>query len=145
MILVYNLIMNRRILIVDDTKAWLMFHRELITQLYGDLFEITTASSAYEALDIVRHNIENPYALIISDMQMEMDYEPLLAGEWFVENVQKIRAYNKTPFVFISAMSNIEFIAQKYGVECISKSLLIYNKLAMKYMFEKLMPFLTKM
>ncbi len=137
--------MNRRILIVDDTKAWLAFHRELITQLYGNLFEITTASSAYEAIDIVRHNIHNPFSLIISDLQMEMDYEPLLAGEWLVENVQKIRAYDRTHIVLISSMSNIEFIAQKYGVECISKSLLIYNKLAMKYMFEKLMPFLTKM
>lgn len=137
--------MNRRILIVDDTKAWLMFHRELITQLYGDTFEITTAGSAAEAIDIVRHNISNPFCLIISDLQMEMDYEPLLAGEWFVENVQQIRAYSRTNIVLISSMSNIEFIAQKYGVECISKSLLIYNKLAMKYMFEKLMPFLTKM
>ena len=137
--------MNRRILIVDDTKAWRLFHQELIVQLYGNIFEITTASSASEAIDIVRHNIENPFALIISDLQMEMDYEPLLAGEWFVENVQKIRAYSRTNIVLISSMSNIEFIAQKYGVECISKSLLIYNKLAMKYMFEKLMPFLTKM
>ena len=137
--------MNRRILIVDDTKAWLMFHRELIVQLYGNTFEITTASSASEALDIVRHNISNPFCLIISDLQMEMDYEPLLAGEWFVENVQKISAYSRTNIVLISSMSNIEFIAQKYGVECVSKSLLIYNKLAMKYMFEKLMPFLTKM
>ena len=137
--------MNRRILIVDDTKAWLMFHRELIVQLYGNTFEITTASSASEALSIVRHNISNPFCLIISDLQMEMDYEPLLAGEWFVENVQKISAYSRTNIVLISSMSNIEFIAQKYGVECVSKSLLIYNKLAMKYMFEKLMPFLTKM
>lgn len=137
--------MNRRILIVDDTKAWRLFHQELIVQLYGNIFEITIASSATEAIDIVRHNIENPFALIISDLQMEMDYEPLLAGEWFVENVQQIRAYSRTNIVLISSMSNIEFIAQKYGVECISKSLLIYNKLAMKYMFEKLMPFLTKM
>jgi CheY-like chemotaxis protein len=141
----YNLGMNRRILIVDDTKAWLMFHRELITQLYGNTFEITTASSAAEALDIVRHNIRNPFSLILSDLQMEMDYEPLLAGEWFVENVQQIRAYSRTNIVLISSMSNIEYIAQKYGVECVSKSLLIYNKLAMKYMFEKLMQFLTKM
>ena len=137
--------MNRRILIVDDTKAWLMFHRELIVQLYGNTFEITTASSASEALSIVRHNISNPFCLIISDLQMEMDYEPLLAGEWLVENVQKISSYSRTNIVLISSMSNIEFIAQKYGVECVSKSLLIYNKLAMKYMFEKLMPFLTKM
>lgn len=137
--------MKEKILIVDDTSAWRYFHRELIEEMYGDFFEIVTASSATEAVDVVRHNIENPFTLIITDLQMEMDYEPLLAGEWFVENVQKISSYSRTHIIMVSAMSNIEFIAQKYGVECISKALLIYNKLAMKYMFEKLMPFLTKM
>lgn len=137
--------MKEKILIVDDTSAWRYFHKELIEEFYGDIFEIVTASSATEALDVVRHNIENPFSVIITDLQMEMDYEPLLAGEWFVENVQKISSYSRTHIIMVSAMSNIEFIAQKYGVECISKALLIYNKLAMKYMFEKLMPFLTKM
>lgn len=130
---------------MDDASAWRYFHQELIEEIYGDFFEIATASSATEALDIVRHNIENPFTLIITDLQMEMDYEPLLAGEWLVENIQKISAYSRCHIIMISSMSNIEFIAGKYNVECISKPLLIYNKLAMKYMFEKLMPFLTKM
>ena len=132
-------------MIVDDTTAWRHFHQDVIEELYGDIFEIVTASSATEAIDIVRHHIEHPFALIISDLQMEMDYEPLLAGEWFVESVQEIPSYSNSHIVLISSMSNIEYIAQKYNVECISKSLLIYNKLAMKYMFEKLMPFLAKM
>jgi len=137
--------MNNRILIVDDTRAWLLFHQELIFQLYGNTFEIVTANSANEALNIMKENVSNPFCMVISDLQMEMDYEPLLAGEWLVENIQKIKEYSRTNIVLISSMSNIEFIAQKYGVECISKPLLIYNKLAMKFMFEKLMPFLSKM
>ena len=137
--------MKYRVLIVDDTTAWRYFHKELIEQLYGDLFEFEMAASATEAVDIVRHNIEKPFSLIISDLQMELDYEPLLAGEWFIENVQKISAYSRTHIVIVSSMSNIEFIAKKYNVECVSKPLLIYNKLAMKYMLEKLMPFLTSM
>lgn len=136
--------MSKKILIVDDTNAWLAFHKELITQLYGDLFEITVSSSATEAIDIVRHNLEMPFDVVISDLQMEMDYEPLLAGEWLVENIQKIRAYNKTNIILISSMSNIEYIASKYGVKYIPKPFLIYNKLALKFMFEQLMPFLTK-
>lgn len=137
--------MKQKILVVDDTSAWRYFHQELIETMYGDLFEIVTAASATEAVDIVRHNVEKPFSLIITDLQMEMDYEPLLAGEWLIENIQEIPAYSRTHIVIISSMSNIEFIAKKYNVECVSKSLLIYNKLAMKYMFEKLMPFLTKM
>lgn len=137
--------MRERILIVDDTKSWLVFHKELINQLYGDLFEITMATSAQEAIDIVRHNIETPFNLIMTDMQMEDAYDPLLAGEWLVEHIKLIPEYKHTPIIVISAMYNIQQIADRLGVECISKSLLIYNKLLLKFMFEKLMPFLTKM
>ena len=136
--------MQKKILIVDDTKSWLLFHKDLIHQLYGDLFEIITADSATEAMDVIRHNSENPFCLIISDLQMETAYEPKLAGEWLVENVKNMPSYSRTPIVLISAMYNIEHIAQILGVECISKTLLIHNKLLMKFMFEKLMPFLSK-
>ena len=122
----------------------LYFHKEVIHQLYDDMFEITMVDSASEAIDIVRHNIDSPFCLIISDLQMEMSYEPKLAGEWLVEQVKNIPTYSRTPIVLISAMYNIEHIAQTLGVECISKTLLIHNKLLMKFMFEKLMPFLTK-
>ena len=136
--------MQKKILIVDDTKSWLLFHKDLIHQLYGDLFEIITADSATEAMDVIRHNSENPFCLIISDLQMETAYEPKLAGEWLVEHVKNMPSYSRTPIVLISAMYNIEHIAQTLGVECISKTLLIHNNLLMKFMFEKLMPFLTK-
>ena len=135
--------MHEKILIVDDTKSWLVFHKEVITQLYGDFFEITFANSAQEAIDIVRHNVEHPFSLIITDMQMENSYEPQEAGEWLVEQIQHIPAYSRTPIVVISAMYNIEHIAMNLGVECVSKTLLIHNKLLMKFMFEKLMPFLS--
>lgn len=137
--------MLRKVLIVDDTNAWLIFHQELIHQLYGNIFEITTASSAAEALEIIRKNTSCPFCTIITDLQMEMDYYPELAGEWLIQNIKNIKAYENTNIVIISSMSNIEYIAKKYNVECISKSLLIYNKLLMKFMFEKLMPFLTKL
>ena len=134
-----------RILIVDDTKSWILFHTETIKQLYGDIFDITVAESATQAIDIVKHNIDNPFDLIITDLQMETDFEPLNAGEWLIEQVNSFSSYKNTQIVIISAMYNIEMIARKYNVECLSKTLLIRNKLLLKFMFEKLMPFLTQM
>ena len=136
--------MVKKILIVDDTKSWLLFHTEIIRNLYGNLFEITTANSAKEALDIIKHNIENPFMLIMTDLQMEQDYEPELAGEWLVKKTREIKEYASTKLVIVSAMYNIEHIAKNLDVECLSKTMLINNKLLMKFMFEKLMPFLTQ-
>ena len=75
---------------------------------------------------------------------MENSYEPKLAGEWLIEKIREINEYKSVNIVIISAMYNIEQIAKSYEVECISKRLLIRNKLLMKFMFEKLMPFLDK-
>lgn len=136
--------MTKKILITDDTSSWLKFHKELIEELYGNMFEVTTASSAFEALDIIKHNTENPFILILTDLQMETAYEPKLAGEWLIENIREIKEYKSVNIVIISAVYNIEQIAKSYGVECISKHLLIRNKLLMKFMLEKLMPFLNK-
>ena len=140
----YNILMTKKILITDDTSSWLKFHKELIEELYGIMFEVTTASSAFEALDIIKHNTENPFILILTDLQMETAYEPKLAGEWLIENIREIKEYKSVNIVIISAVYNIEQIAKSYGVECISKHLLIRNKLLMKFMLEKLMPFLNK-
>lgn len=137
--------MKERILIVDDTLSWLYFHKNLIDELYNDVFEITLANSANEALNIVKKNIENPFDIIITDMQMEEDYYPKIAGEWLVENIKDIKAYYKTHIIIVSAIYNLEQIANMLNVECISKQLLVNNKLLMKFMLEKLMPFLTNL
>ena len=137
--------MYKRILIVDDTKAWRMFHIDLIEQLYGDTFEITVASSASEALNIIKHNTRTPFYIILTDLQMEPDYEPKLAGEWLVEQIKQIKEYSFSKIIIVSAMYNIEYIAKKLDVECISKNILIGNKLLMKFMFEKFMPFLKNL
>ncbi len=135
--------MQKKILIVDDTKSWQVFNKEVIFQLYGNLFEITTASSAKEALSIVNKNIESPFDVILTDLQMETSFEPKLAGEWLVEQIRSIHEFNSSKIVVISAMYNIESIAKRLNVECISKNLLINNKLLLKFMFEKIMPFLS--
>ncbi len=136
--------MNNKILIVDDTKSWLVFHKKLIEQLYGNIFDITTASSAKEALSKLKANRENPFSLIITDLQMELDFDPMTAGEWLVINIKKLKEYSSANIVIISSMHNIETIAKRNNVNCVSKSMLSANKLLMRYMLEKLMPFLDK-
>ncbi len=139
----YNSFMKIKILIVDDTLGWIEFHKSLIGELYGELFEITTASCAKEAVEIIQKNKDNPFSIIISDLQMETDYEPKLAGEWLCEQVKNIHAYSNSKIILISAMYNIEHIAKSLNVECIPKNRLVNNKLLMKFMLEKLMPFLS--
>lgn len=133
-----------KILLVDDTKSWIIFHKNTISSIFGDYFQITTADCAKEALNIIRKNISNPFDIIITDLQMENDFEPRLAGEWLVERIQEIKEYSTSKIIIISAVYNIETIAKKYKVECISKNMLVRNQLLMKFMFQKIMPFLNK-
>ena len=132
--------MNNKILAADDTKSWQTFHKVLIEQLWGNLFEVDTASSAKEALHLINLNKRNPYTLIITDLQMENNYLPLSAGEYLIENIKLIKEYYASNIIIVSSMYNIEETAKKYNVNCISKSRLAANRLLMKYMFEKLMP-----
>ncbi len=136
--------MKKKILITDDTKMWLFFHKDIISQLYKDMFEISVCDSASGAMHLVHSHISNPFDIVITDLQMENIYEPKTAGEWLIENIKKINAYSATKIIIISAMSNIEYIAKSLNVECISKQRLVNNKLLLKYMFEKLMPYLKE-
>ena len=74
---------------------------------------------------------------------MEMMYD-VEAGEWLIQRVKELSKYFACKIVIISGIYNIQAIADKYNVDCISKNILLRNKLLMKFMFEKLMPFLTK-
>lgn len=132
-----------KILIVDDIKSWLLFHKETITEFFGDYFEITFADSANDALNLIRSNLQSPYDIIITDLQMESDYEPLLAGEWLIEQIKTYKEYAASKIIIISSMYNIEAVAGKYNVECISKNIIVHNRLLMKFMFTKLMPSLN--
>ena len=107
----------------------------------ASIFE--TANWAKEGLDRITLNIDEPYDVIFTDMQMEMMYETE-AGEWLIQRVKELSKYYACKIVIISGMYNIQTIADKYNVDCISKNILIHNKLLLKFLFEKLMPFLTK-
>lgn len=115
--------MVKRILIVDDSRGWLEYHVSTLSQIYGTEFVLETAICAREGYNKVYNNINTPYDLIISDLQMEMEFEPRHAGEWFIEQVKKLKEYNNTKIIIMSAAYNIRSIAQKLDVDCLPKAI----------------------
>lgn len=110
-----------RVLIVDDVPGWIRFHKNNLEYLNIPNLEIDTADSALHALSKIEVSIDNPYDVIFTDMQMEGNFLPKLAGEWLIEQIQMLNEYRSTKIVIISASPSINLIAQKYGVEYVSK------------------------
>lgn len=110
-----------KILIVDDIKGWQDYHSAVLEKLF-QYAKIDTAGSAKEGYDKLLENNDEPYNIILTDLQMESDFEPKYAGEWFIEQIKKLKNYSKTQIVIISAAYNISFIAQNYNVDYIRKS-----------------------
>ena len=110
-----------KILIVDDVKGWRDYHSYIMNELFENA-NIQTAESARDGYDKLMENNDEPFDIIITDMQMENDFEPKYAGEWFIEQVKTFKNYSKTRIVIISAAYNIPVIAENYGVDYIRKS-----------------------
>ena len=115
----------KRILLVDDTPGWVRFHRNNIEYLNLPDVEIDEAFSAKEALSKIETAIDNPYCTIFTDLQMESDFLPYLAGDWLIKQIKTYDKYYKnTKIVIISAMPTIELIAKRNGVLFIPKSII---------------------
>lgn len=112
----------KKILIVDDSQKWVEYHQKIVLELFGNDVNITTANSAREGYDYVFLNIDEPFDIILTDMQMETDFAPLYAGEWLIRQIQSFKEYLNTRIIIISATYNIRLIAEKYGVLCIPKA-----------------------
>ena len=106
----------KRILIVDDVPGWVRFHKTNIEYLNIADIEIDSANSAKEALAKLEVSINEPYDVIFTDMQMESDFLPKLAGEWLIEQIQMFNEYKSSKIVIISAAPDISRIAKHYGV-----------------------------
>ncbi len=113
--------MKKRVLIVDDSSKWVLYHKDAIREIFKDGAEIDTASSAQEGVEKITSSIDAPYDFILTDMQMESDFLPLYAGEWFIKQIQFFNEYKNTKIIIISATSNIRQIAEKYSVDYIPK------------------------
>lgn len=129
--------MDKRILIVDDSPSWRKFHTALISSLKPRGIEILTAESASEGLKIIEENKHQPFDVIISDLQMETDYEPDTAGEWLIQKVKQIKEYKKTRIIIISAMYNIESIANNLNISYVKKQTLTISVLPLKLKLEE--------
>ena len=112
----------KRILIVDDIQGWRDYHSSILTELFENNCEITTCSSAKEGYDTVMENNNTPFDIIITDLQMESNFEPKYAGEWLVEQIKTFNNYYKTKIIIISATYNIKNIADNLGVLYLRKS-----------------------
>ena len=97
----------KRVLIVDDIKGWRDYHSAVVAELFGGDCEIVMAESAKEGYDKVLENNNTPFDIIITDLQMETDFEPKYAGEWLVEQIKTLKNYYNTKIIIISATYNI--------------------------------------
>ena len=111
----------KKILIVDDQKAWIDYHQKNVLDIFKDA-EIYTADSATEAYHLLLKENEVPFDIVLTDMQMENDFEPKYAGEWLIEQIKTFKSFNKTKIVIISATYNISAIAENYNVDYIRKA-----------------------
>lgn len=111
----------KKMLIVDDSTSWRKYHEEAVRKLFGDNYEIDTADSARAANEKLYLNEDCPYDVILTDMQMESDFLPQFAGEWFIEQVQNFPAYKNSRIFIISAANAIRLIAERYNVDYIPK------------------------
>ena len=106
----------KRILIVDDVPGWIRFHKNNIEYLNIQDLEIDTADCAKKALDKIEASIDSPYSTIFTDLQMESDYLPKLAGEWLIEQIRTYKYYNNSKIVIISASPSLQRIAERNNV-----------------------------
>ena len=114
-----------KVLILDDSYSWQEFHKNNVEEIFIELdiqnYQIDTVSWAREGYNSIMQNIDNPYKLIISDLQMEDDFRPQLAGEWFVEQVKTFKQYLNSKIILCSASYNIKQIAENLSVNFIPK------------------------
>ena len=109
----------KNILIVDDVKGWRDFNTNVMHELFGEDINIDTAESAAQAYDYLLQ--QRPYDIILTDLQMEDDFRPQYAGEWFVEQIHNLTAYNKTRIIISSGCYNIKQIAESLNAEYMPK------------------------
>lgn len=110
-----------KILLTDDSSNWLAFHANAIAKIFPEGVSLTYAKSAREGVDALTLNIDEPFDVIFTDMQMESDFLPLFAGEWFIKQIKTFKEYDNTKIIAVSAATNLKQIALKYGVSYLPK------------------------
>lgn len=112
-----------KILVVDDSPNWIRHHVNYLKYIFENSVEITQAFCAKEADQILSCNIDEPFDVILTDMQMESDFLPTEAGEWLIQQIKFYPQYKNSKIIIISASPYIQKIAEKYNVDYIPKRL----------------------
>ena len=111
-----------KILIVDDSLGWRNFNKEALENIFGEKnVDITLADSAKDGYDKLLYAEKSPFDLIMTDLQMESDFAPMIAGEWFVRQVKNFQKYKNAKIIIVSAMYNIEMTAELLNVDFICR------------------------
>ncbi len=110
-----------KILVADDNFDWLNMHSTELEEGCGEDSELILACSATEALNIYKDDA--PFDLVVTDLQMESDYEPLCAGEWLIKEIQFLNPNQN--ILIVSSRFDIDIIANNYGVNYLSKNVII--------------------
>ena len=126
-----------------DREIWLngSAGKNVLTQYYDE--EIAKKQKETENLE----NDIKRMVLLKKHMKMtdeEFQLMPLIQRLADIENRNRVlrEIIERQQYTYTS--KELEAIAKKHEVACISKTMLMRNKLLLKYMFEILMPFLTK-
>ena len=113
-----------KILVADDSFDWLNTHTMVCMGVFGEDTQIVSACSAGEAFNIYQEEYkESPFDLVITDLQMESDFEPQLAGEWLIKEIKVISPKQK--IMVVSSSFNIDKVANAYNVDHFSKRLIV--------------------
>ncbi len=115
----------KRILIAEDSPEWQKVHSALLNKYDKFDLDFVIVPSAADAIEMLERNLENPYDMVITDLQMETDYHPQYAGEWLIHKIKSMSEYKNVPIVIVSATYNISFIAANLGVKYLSKRSLV--------------------
>ena len=129
-----------KILIVDDSSGWRLYHKDTLENIFENTEILTdTAVSARDGYDKVLFSANEPYDLIVTDLQMESDFSPMIAGEWLVRQIQNFTQYKNTKILIVSGMYNIEITADLLGVDFISKRMLVSgSEMPFKFKLEEM-------
>ncbi len=130
--------MNNKVLIVDDSASWRIFNTNAIKHILGPAWHIELAKSAREGVELLEQNKKEPFKIIVSDLQMELDFDPQTAGEWFIEHAQKMSEYSNSRIIIISSMHNIAMIANKLNVDYVSKGSIVTNLMKLESLLSDL-------
>ena len=112
----------KKVLVVDDQNGWRSFNSKTAYEILGNDIILDTAACAKDGYSKLLENKEHPYDYLLTDKQMEPDFAHLMAGEWLIEQAQNLSFCYKTKIIIISATANIRYIAERYNVDCIPKS-----------------------